>query len=288
MKLINSIKEINHYQYYIFDIWGVIHDGINAYPEASEAVKYLKSLNKKICFLSNAPRRNFIVEDVLEKFNIKRQYYDFVMTSGEALFNYMKNNQEQDFSKFKKDYYYIGPKKDIDLLSGLDYNISTDFEKCNFALVTGFPTDPGNINDVIPVLENCKERNLTLLCANPDLKVVRQDGSEMNCAGLIGKTYQEMGCNVEYFGKPYSYVYKITCNLLNNNEKNNIIAIGDAIETDIIGAKLNNIDSLLLTGGLLSNDLNIKYWQNPDMLQLSNICNIHKVEPNYVISNLKI
>lgn len=288
MKLINSIKDIDTYDYFIFDIWGVIHDGINAYPTAQESIKYLNSIGKKICFLSNAPRRNFIVEEVLEKFSINKDLYQFVMTSGEALHNYMKKNQQQNYNKYNKNYYYIGPDKDIDLLSDLNYNINNNISKCDFALATGFPEDPGNINQVMPILEECKKSNLTILCANPDLKVVRQDGSEMNCAGLIGKTYEDMGCKVEYFGKPYSYVYKITCNLLNNVEKNNIIAIGDGIDTDIKGANINNIDSLLLTGGLLSNDLNIKYWQNPDMTILKNICHTNKVMPNYVISNLKL
>jgi ribonucleotide monophosphatase NagD (HAD superfamily) len=58
MKFISSIKELcDSYDYFIFDVWGVLHDGQTAYPGAIEAISFLRSKGKKICFLSNAPRR---------------------------------------------------------------------------------------------------------------------------------------------------------------------------------------------------------------------------------------
>lgn len=288
MKFINSIKEIESYDYFIFDIWGVIHDGMAAYPDAVKSVQYIRSLGKKICFVSNAPRRHFIVEQVLKKFGITEDLYDFVISSGEAVFLDLKNNQENGFTKYGQKYFYLGPDKDLDLLSQLDYIMVKDIKEASFVLTTGFDHDEQQIAEKIDILQQALDLKLPMICANPDLKVVRQNGHEMNCAGLIGETYEEMGGKVDYYGKPHLSIYKITCNLFKSDEKSKIIAIGDGLDTDIKGANIHNIDSLLVTGGLLSNILEIKFWQDCDQQQLKNICSENKTFPDFVISNLKL
>ena len=66
MKLIKGLVEIvDNYQYFILDIWGVIHDGNHLYPDVLETLNYLRKAQKKVCFLSNAPRRADKVEKIL-------------------------------------------------------------------------------------------------------------------------------------------------------------------------------------------------------------------------------
>jgi HAD superfamily hydrolase (TIGR01459 family) len=288
VKHINSIKEISDYQYFIFDIWGVIHDGESVYPESIDAIKYLRSLNKNICFVSNAPRRNFVVANLLNKFGIDETLYDFIISSGEVAFINLKDNQENGFLEYGKNYFYIGPRKDIDLLQGLDYNIVKDAKDADFILTTGFDHDKSVDNEKLSQLKECLKYDLKMICVNPDLIVVKKDGRKMNCAGLIGKQYHELGGKVEYCGKPHKLVYKMTCNLFKTKEKRNIIAVGDSLDTDIIGANNNNIDSLLITGGLLSDVFQIKYWQNCNPRDIEQLCNEQNIFPNFVISNLKI
>ena len=71
-------------------------------------------------------------------------------------------------------------------------------------------------------------------------------------------------------------------------DKSKIIAIGDGLETDIKGASDFEIDNILVTGGILANDLEIKFWQVAEDEKLKKICNNYKIFPNYIISNLRI
>lgn len=289
MKFIQSIHEISdHYDYFIFDVWGVVHDGSNAYPGAIDAITYLRKKGKKICFLSNAPRRSHKVATMLEKFGVTPNLYDFVMSSGEATYLDLKKNQEAGFKDFGPNYFYIGPQKDIDLLNGLNYKRVENASEAHFAVTTGFDGDDSILAEKMPQALAAKENNLTLICVNPDMIVVKQDGREMICAGALAKEYQALGGKVIYYGKPFSSVYKIVCEIFNHPKNEKILMIGDGIETDIKGANDFKIDSLLVTGGILSNHLGISYQETADKNKLEKFCNQHQLFPNFVISSLKL
>lgn len=289
MKFIRSIKEIaDLYDYFIFDIWGVIHDGSKAYPGAAEAVSFLRKKGKKICFLSNAPRRAAKVATVLNKFGITPDLYDFIMSSGEATFIDLEKNQKDGFKNFGKKYFYIGPTKDLDLLDGLEYQKVDSAAEANFAITTGFDYDDSTLSEKIPQALEAKKYNLTMICVNPDLIVVKQSGQEMICAGALALEYKKIGGNVIYYGKPYISVYEVVCQYFNISKSSKIIAIGDGMETDIQGASNFGIDSILITGGILSNSLNIAYNQEANKDDLEKILNQHKLFPQFITSNLKI
>ena len=289
MNFISNIKEISsQYDYFIFDVWGVIHDGSNAYPGAVEAIAYLRQQNKKICFLSNAPRRADKVGGVLNKFGVTPDLYDFILSSGEATFLDLKKNQENGFKNFGPNYFYIGPQKDIDLLDGLDYKRVEDATKADFALTTGFDHEASTLAEKLPQAIAAKENNLKMICVNPDMIVVKQDGIEMICAGTLARQYEKLGGEVIYYGKPFQSVYKMVCEFFNNPENKKILAIGDGMETDIKGAADFGIDSLLITGGILSKELSVSYNQTVDKNKLERVCARYNLFPKFVISNLKL
>lgn len=283
MKFLSDFKEIaQNYQYFLFDVWGVIHDGISAYPNAVETILWLKNHDKNICFLSNAPRRAFKVEEVLKNYGIERDFYDFIITSGEATYLAL-----QEKNQFGQNYFYIGPQKDIDLLENSNYNIVKEAKSANFAIATGFDGQNSTLEEKLPQIQAAISAKLPLICVNPDMIVIRKNGDEMICAGLIAKTYQELGGEVIYYGKPYQAVYDIVCKKFGQNiDKNDILAIGDGLETDIKGANSYGIDSILVTSGILSNKLGIKYGEQADEAKLQEICNAQGSFPEYVITNL--
>jgi HAD superfamily hydrolase (TIGR01459 family) len=291
----NITELAKDYQYFILDIWGVIHDGNKLYPKIIDRLKYLRSLNKKICFLSNAPRRAYIAEAVLNNFGITKDLYDFIFTSGEATYLFLQDSINNSLKlknliggNLKNDhqYYYIGPQKDSDLLHGSGYLPNDDASKADFAVATGFDNDFSTISEKMSQLQEAKKNNLTMICVNPDLIVVRQNGLKMICAGQLAIEYQKIGGKVAYFGKPYNLVYEQVLRLFSIEDKSKILAIGDAIETDILGANNNKIDSALLAGGILASELNIKYGELPNIDLLQKVCNKHQSYPKFVIGNL--
>ena len=127
-----------------------------------------------------------------------------------------------------------------------------------------------------------------MLCVNPDLIVVKQNGIEMICAGALALEYQKIGGIVHYYGKPFPKVYQMVLEKFLMPNKDKIVAIGDGMETDIKGASDFKIDSILVTGGILAKQLGIKFWEVAENEKLNKICNNYNLFPNYIISNLRI
>jgi len=284
MQYINKLSEISdQYQYYIFDIWGVVHDGNEAYEGAVKVIKELKSQNKRICFLSNAPRRASKVAKVLEKFGVTPDLYDFAMSSGEATYLHLEENQKNNYAVYGQKYFYIGPEKDLDLLDGLDYQITDDATDADFALATGFDNDSSTIEEKLPQLNAAIKSNLKMICVNPDLIVVRQNGTQMLCAGELAKKYKELGGEVTFFGKPHKAAYTATISLFGEDiDKTKMLAIGDSLETDIKGANDFGFDNLLLSGGILSNQVDNGLDSSQLQVKIAKICDSYKTYPSYL------
>lgn len=245
MKTLESVSQFaDDYDAFILDIWGVIHDGSAAYPGVVECMQKLKAAGKEIIFLSNAPRRSYKVKNVLAKFGVTEDLYKDATSSGEVAY--------QTLSKGSGKYLYIGPEKDYDLLDGLNYQSVEKAADADFALVTGFDEDDSTLDEKMPQIKDALANGLKMYCVNPDLLVVRQDGTRMLCAGVIGEYYRDQGGEVEFIGKPHKSVYDyIFTQFSPSIPKSRIIAVGDNLETDIIGGNNSGIDSALCLGGVL-------------------------------------
>ena len=231
------------YDAFIIDLWGVIHDGTALYPGAKEALASLAP--KPVVFLSNAPRRSYKVEAVLDGYDIPRAHYQRIITSGEIAFEML----ESRITNHESRYYYLGPSKDEDILSDLPHYKNTALEEAEFVLNTGYEYDFQPHEEVKPTLQKLLVRRLPLWCINPDYEVVKQDGTHMLCAGALAQEYARMGGEVMFIGKPHANAYDAAKKHLAGAAK--ILMIGDNPETDIAGAKAANIDALLITGGVL-------------------------------------
>jgi HAD superfamily hydrolase (TIGR01459 family) len=274
---IDSIE--SQYDAYIVDLWGVMHDGVNAYPGAVEALKKLRALGKEVVFLSNGPRRVCKAIKSLEQYGISRDLYKDVVTSGELLYQAFKS-KAASVASLGETFYYIGPKKDHDLLDGTDCKKVDAIAKSDFIVVTGFRNAPGSLDAIRPDLDAALARKLPLICANPDLIVVSQTGEAMLCAGAIAEEYKKLGGEVIEFGKPYLEGYdacfaKFTC-----KDKSKILAIGDSYRTDIKGANAAEISSLLIVGGIHKSEI-----INDNRLLMGNVKKLSEergARPSYV------
>lgn len=277
---------ISHYDAFIVDLWGVIHDGQTLYPHAIETLEMLKAAEKKILFLSNAPRRASAVISALEHMGVARHLYMDAVSSGELCYRAFSHPQEGSFiADLSNKYLYIGPARDMGLLDGLPLSETTVATEASFVLAVGFDEDSSVLAEKMPVLQAAKAASLPMICVNPDRIVVRQTGERSLCAGILGEAYEELGGIVYYFGKPYRSVYETCFEMLQGIDKSRIAAIGDSLETDIRGAMQIGIDSILVTGGILAEELGIRPRETADRVKLEQLCAAHDVLPTYVISS---
>tara|TARA_Y100000590_G_scaffold385853_1_gene458224 strand:+ start:1553 stop:2371 length:819 start_codon:yes stop_codon:yes gene_type:complete len=240
-KLINGLSEIyNKYDTFLIDLWGVIHNGIKPYPEALEVLKNLKKVNKKFIFISNAPRPSINVKNFLIKLKMDKDLLDNVFTSGEAALQALKKNI------YGKNFFHLGPKRDEDLIEEFKKN-KTGIEDCDFIVCTGlFEYKENELNYYKNLLKNYT--NIKMVCTNPDLIVHRGKKKEY-CAGSVAEVFKDLGGQVIYFGKPYPEIYNYC---IKKNET--ILAIGDNIRTDIMGANNMKFDSLFIIDGIHQNE----------------------------------
>lgn len=252
MKFIKGIFEIaENYDYYIIDLWGVLHDGHEAYKGAKLALEKLKNSNKKIILLSNAPRRSYKAKETLERLDFDENLYDLLLTSGEITYNYVKQNK----GKLGNKYFYVGPDKDLHLLDGLNLTHVKIAAEANFAVATGFEGFGSKFEEKKHQLDECLNAKLHLLVANPDKLVVKKTGEEQICAGLMGAYYIEHGGKVTYFGKPHKNAYEECLSFFKVQDLSKILCVGDSLHTDIAGANMLGVASLFVTGGIHKKDL---------------------------------
>ena len=273
----------------ILDIWGVLWDGINVYPEALNTLKKLRKLNIPIVLLSNAPRKSEIVSEKLSKIGIKQELYDKIISSGDVCRNALINNTNL-VSGLK--YYFIGLKEDNDLLNNTRFQKSQTPENSDFILITG-PRDFDHIlKDYTDELKKCLKNKLPMICANPDKIVVRQNGKKIFCAGAIAEDYTKLGGTVKQFGKPYKNVFVEALKHLKKISPkinlNNVSIIGDGLETDILGGNTVKINTVLITSGILSHTLNTQYGQRPDLKKLNKAIFSSGNFPKYAVNTFKI
>ena len=273
----------------ILDIWGVLWDGIEVYPEALKTLKKIRKKNIPIILLSNAPRKSEIVAKKLENIGIHPNLYNKIISSGDVCRNELITD---DNLVYGTKYYFIGLEEDNDLLENSKFKETESPQNADFILITG----PRNFNDNIELyfseLKKCLDYRLTMICANPDKIVVRQTGKKIICAGAIAEVYKGFGGNVIQFGKPYKNVFYEALNHLKKLSPNinlaNISIIGDGLETDILGGNSVNINTILITSGILSHTLNVKYGEKPNLNKLNKIIHSSNHLPTAAVNIFKI
>lgn len=249
---IRSLVEARKPAALLCDLWGVIHDGTTLYPGVLETLRHLKQQQVRVVFLSNAPRRATMAAENLTRLAIGADLYDGIVTSGEATFDYLKD------AVLGKTYAYIGPEKDRSLMDDASIREGA-MEDADFVICTGFDNDDSTIEEKLEYLEAALARQLTLVCANPDMEIVRIDGTRALCAGVMAEWYARQGGKVLYFGKPYSRVYEMGLALLGQPPRNRVIAVGDNLLTDIKGGISFGLYNVLVTGGVVQEELGADY-----------------------------
>lgn len=270
----NCFDIIKNYNAFLIDVWGVLHSSGVAYSNAHKALENMMQIGTVI-LLSNAPRRAKKVEDFLSGIGFKKGvHFHDILTSGEAFVKNIDTNNER-FPECSS-VFYIGPERDLDVIDRtritITQNVSDNFTD---AILTGLTQDNNNLEPDIEILKQLLQKNITISCLNPDI-VVKAGNSHQLCAGAVAKEYEKMGGKVKYFGKPYNEVYGIASQMFNKNA--NILAIGDGMETDILGANNFSIDSALCVTGIHHNAISYN--------GIENFLNEFSFKPTFVINSL--
>ena len=204
-RLLQGFSEIaGSYDAALCDVWGVLHNGRDAFLKAADALRRFRAKHGPVVLLSNAPRLKDGVEAQFDRVGLPRDFYDAIVTSGFVARADLVRRSEGDRAL---SLFYLGPPRDNPVFRGLNIRFASA-EDAEMVFCTGpFDDESDRPQDYRKLLESFKVRALTFLCANPDIVVQRGDRL-IYCAGAIARLYESMGGRVIYYGKPYAPIFE--------------------------------------------------------------------------------
>ena len=282
-RIIRGLSEIaGRYDAFILDLWGCLHDGVEVYPAALEALDRLKSAGKRAIILSNAPRRAHEVAKRLTQMGIAPDLYDRLYTSGEETWRALSQH-EIAVLKGRTRLYSMIAARDREMLEGVQATLVEDPAEADFILVTGTETGQEAVDSFDSLLMPAAARGVPLVCANPDL-VVHRGGVEEICAGAVAQRYELLGGQVVWFGKPYPAVYRrilSECGL----SVERLLCVGDALRTDVAGGAGIGAATLFTVGGIHHQELLVDNQLDPARLKA--LCRRLGQTPDFAIAHLR-
>jgi HAD superfamily hydrolase (TIGR01459 family) len=219
------------------DIWGVLHDGLKPFPAAIDACRTFIGRGGEIVLVSNSPRTSGPVADHLNNVGVPRDSYTALVTSGDVTRRFVEAYAAEPM-------FHLGPDRDKCLFEGLRLQF-VSARSAKVAVCTGFfDEDQETVDDYEPMLTSLASRKVPMICANPDL-IVERGERIIPCAGLLARRYTELGQTVIQAGKPHAPIYEAALQKLSGPlPREEILAIGDGVGTDIQGAAAQGIDCI--------------------------------------------
>jgi len=262
------------------DIWGVVHNGLEAFPEACEALHNHRRRGGTVILITNAPRPADSVQRQLRKLHVADETYDAIVSSGDLTRHYVAGHPGRKV-------FWLGPERDSSIYRGLNAVLSP-LEEADYLVCTGLLDDETETaEDYRPMMLKACERRLPFICANPDIVVERGDRL-IYCAGAIAELYRELGGEVIFYGKPHRPIYERAMELAAEQRqgrevsRGRVLAIGDSVRTDLAGAHGFGIDCLFVTRGIHSEE-----FEGIDQLDPTSVKELFGHPPKALIRELR-
>jgi len=242
------------------DLWGCVHNGKAAFPEAVAALQGFRAAGGTVILVTNAPRPKTSVMRQLDKLGVPTDAWDDIATSGDAaqyalLTGAVGRRVHHIGPSPKDDAFFTEFAEDLEPVRTANPPIErVDLDQAEGIVCTG-PNDEFNDRpeDYRAAFLYAKTRGLKLLCANPDL-VVDYGETRIYCAGALAQFFDQMGGESLYFGKPHPPIYDLARRRLTMIDAGisdaDVLCVGDGVGTDILGGEQEGLDTLFLTEGL--------------------------------------
>ena len=270
------------YDVLLCDVWGVVHNGLAAFPAACDALMRFRAGGGTAILITNAPRSGDAVARILDRLKVSRGAYDAITSSGDVTRGIVK-------ARLPESVFHLGPERDLSIFAGLDVRFAPP-ETADYVVCSGLFDDtietPESYRDLLAKLE---ARSLSMVCANPDIVVERGD-TLVYCAGALADAYAARGGKVLYCGKPHAPIYELalaTAAALRGGKTpypQRVLAIGDSVRTDLKGAAALGLDCMFVISGIHAEEYGSR--DAPDLATLNALFAAADVMPRAVMREL--
>jgi HAD superfamily hydrolase (TIGR01459 family) len=252
---------IRRYDVLLCDVWGVVHNGRTAHPHAVDALARARARGITIILITNAPRPGIVIEQQIAHYSVPRGCYDTIIASGDVTRDELRRRPGVKL-------FHLGPERDMPNYEGLDLHL-VGLDEAEIVVCSGLFDDTVETpDDYRDMLANILERELLMICANPDIVVERGDRLVW-CAGALAQAYEKIGGTAIYAGKPYAPIYDLAlarAGELRHKavDRGRVLAIGDGVRTDLAGAVRQGIDCIFVADGIHAGELDLDGANGPD------------------------
>ena len=240
----------DQYDAVLCDVWGVIHNGRYAFEEACEALVRFREQGGAVCLITNAPVPKEQAIRYFDPLGVPPEAFDDCVTSGDATREVLAQRVGEVFWRMGAD---SGWEHDRFLYEGLDLQFG-EMRNSDTVLCVGLEDQINDHpDDYRDQLAEAADREMEMICANPDIRV--RIGDQLHwCAGALAKVFEEEGGKVIYPGKPHTPIYDLALARLSDlglePAKDRVLCIGDSPATDLKGAHSHGFAGLYVGTGL--------------------------------------
>ncbi len=236
----NPIDQLEpRYRAIICDVWGVVHDGARILPGAAERLQRWRAEGRKVILVTNAPRPAETVRRHLDRLGLPQTAYDAITSSGEAGIAALTDPP--------RPVGFIGTEEDrADLIARGTIIADHDFDEMACTGLDEWHDDPADYRNLLAELAGAR---VLMHCLNPD-RVVIHCGRREACAGALADIYEELGGRVAWYGKPHRPIYDHARGLAGDPPLEAMLAVGDGLPTDMLGAARYGIDAVYVSHGI--------------------------------------
>ena len=228
------------YRVILCDLWGVVHDGYTVFPGAADRLREWRDEGRCVILITNAPRSDDAVEQHLAQVGLPRDAWDAIVSGGEAGI--------AAINRLGEPVGFLGTASDRQVLEAKGVRIRDD-EGFGELACTGLEERRPHLGDYCAGLAGWAARGVRMHCLNPD-RIVIHGGVAQPCAGALADAYERLGGEVSWYGKPYLAIYAHALQLAGNPPSDVVLAIGDGLQTDMLGAARMGFDAVFVTGGI--------------------------------------
>ncbi len=251
----------------LLDQWGVLHDGHQAYPGAVDCLERLRDAGKAVVILSNSGKSGEENSRLIEAMGFERGLFDAVVSAGDDARDAILSGDDGPYAGSGRRCLLLSRDADRHLADGLGLDVITDPEEgpdlADFVLLMSMDAPTQSVQGWEPLLRRAVARSLPMVCGNPDLARVSREGALLEAPGLVARRYQELGGEVHLHGKPDPRIYR-TCQRHLPAGAARVVAVGDSLHHDILGANRAGLRSLLVAGGVHRDELDCRLAELPD------------------------
>ena len=226
------------------DVWGVLHNGVSAYPEAARALREAREAGASVALITNSPRPRDGVAAQLASLGVPDACYDHLVTSGDVT--------RRLIGEADVPVHHVGPERDLPLYEGTGATLVPEAD-AGAVVVTGlFDDERETPSDYAERLSRFRDRGLPMIVANPDI-VVERGERLIWCAGALARDYRAIGGETRVAGKPHAPIYEAALAMIadaRGERPESVLAIGDGMPTDVRGALDFGLPLLFVAGGI--------------------------------------